>query len=437
MADLKQLARLIFHETLAAIDIPAAMQRKLLLEGSQLRCADAAIDLQSFTKIRVVAIGKAAHAMLDGLRALLPQNITFEGIASAPTPPDGPLPGIQYFVGGHPIPNADSWRAAEATLALLKECDESTLVFFLLSGGGSALSELPLDSRLTLEDVQQFYRTLVTCGAPIAAMNSVRKHFSAVKGGRLAAAARRATKITLAVTDVPAEQESALASGPTLPDPTTTADVERILSEFKMLQQFPSALRRCVEEGRISETPKEKDPAFANAYFALLLGMDDLFHPAHYSSEAKSFFTCCDNSTDDWPVEKAAESLLAQLNALQAAHPSHRVALIADGEVSSPVTGDGIGGRNSAFVLACVPNIVGRRVAVLSAGTDGIDGNSPAAGAVADGETLGRAMAAGLDPGDAFRRSDAFTFFARLNDAVITAPTGNNLRDLRILLSEP
>jgi glycerate 2-kinase len=437
MADLKHLARRIFQETLAVIDIPAVMQRKLRVERSLLHCGDISTDLHAFAKIRVVAIGKAAHAMLEGLRALLPFSVEFEGIASAPTPPDRPLRGIRYFVGGHPIPSAESWQAAEAILALLAECDETTLVFFLLSGGGSALVELPLDSRLTLEDVQHFYRTLVTCGAPIAAMNAVRKHVSAVKGGRLAAAAARATKITVAVTDVPAEQESALASGPTLPDPTTTADVHRIVAEFKMLQQFPPALRRCVEEGKINETPKENDPAFANAYFVLLLGMDDLFHPAHHASEARGFFTCCDNSSDDWPVEKAAEYLLAQLSALQAANPSRRVALIADGELSSPVTGNGIGGRNSAFVLACVQNIVGRRVAVLSAGTDGIDGNSPAAGAVADGETLGRAMAAGLNPADAFGRSDAFTFFARLDDAIVTGPTGNNLRDLRILLSEP
>ena len=437
MADLKQLARLIFHETLAAIDIPAAIQRKLRLEGSVLNCSDTVIDLQSFSKIRTVAIGKASHAMLDGLRALLPPYLRLEGVASAPTPPNRPLPGVQYFVGGHPIPNAESRAAAEAALALLKKCDEATLVFFLLSGGGSALSELPLDSRMTLEDVQQFYRTLVTCGAPIAAMNAVRKHVSAVKGGRLAAAAGRATKITLAVTDVPADQESALASGPSLPDPTTIAEVERIVSQFKMMEQFPQSLRRCMEQGKIGETPKQSDPTFTNAHFVLLLSMDDLFHPAHHASEAKGFLTCCDNSTDDWPVEKAAESLLAQLGALQAANPSRPVALIADGEISSPVTGDGIGGRNSAFVLACVPNIVGRRVAVLSAGTDGIDGNSPGAGAVADGETLGRAMAAGLDPGDAFRRSNAFTFFAQLNDAIVTGPTGNNLRDLRILLSRP
>jgi hydroxypyruvate reductase len=162
-----------------------------------------------------------------------------------------------------------------------------------------------------------------------------------------------------------------------------------------------------------------------------------LFHPAHFVSEAKGFFTCCDNSTDDWAVEKAAAYLLEQLGALQAANPSRPVALIADGEVSSPVTGDGVGGRNAAFVLACVENIVGRRVAVLSAGTDGIDGNSMAAGAVADGETLPRAMAAGLNPADAFQRSDAFTFFAGLDDVIVTGPTGNNLRDFRILLSMP
>jgi len=437
MANLKQLARLIFQETLAAIDIPAVMQRKVRVEGAVLRCGEITLDLQAFSRIRVVAIGKAAHAMLEGLRSTLPADLSFDGVASAPTAPVQPLPGIKYFVGGHPIPNAESWNSAEAILSLLAECDESTLVFFLLSGGGSALSEFPLDSRLTLEDVQQFYRTLVTCGAPIASINAVRKHFSAVKGGRLAAAAGRATKITLAVTDVPAEQESALASGPSLPDPSTIADVERIFAEFTMLQQFPRAVRRCVEEGKVSETPKEVDAAFANAYFILLLGMDDLFHPAHFASEAKGFFTCCDNSTDDWPVERAAADLLEQLSVLQAANPSRPVAIIADGEVSSPVTGNGIGGRNSAFVLACVENIAGRRVAVLSAGTDGIDGNSLAAGAVADGETFARAISVGLDPREAFRRSDAFTFFARLDDAIVTGPTGNNLRDLRILLSEP
>jgi hydroxypyruvate reductase len=437
MADLKHLARQIFLETLAAIDIPAAMERKLPREGSLLRCEEALIDLRSFTQFRVVAIGKAAHAMLDGLRLVLPRENSFDGIACTPTPPSRPVQGISYFAGGHPLPNQQSLEAAKAILTLLSGCDQKTLVFFLLSGGGSALVELPLVPGLTLEDVQQLYRVLVTCGAPIAEMNAVRKHLSAVKGGRLADAAGRATKITLAVTDVPADQESALASGPTLPDPTTIADAQRIAAEFGMREKFPTSLRKWMDAGKMPETPKPGDAAFANAHFLLLLGMDDLFHPAHHASEAKGFFTVCDNTTDDWPVQRAAEYLLAQLDALRSANPGRRVALIADGELSSPVIGNGIGGRNSAFALACVENIVARRIAVLSAGTDGIDGNSPAAGAVADGETLARALAAGLQPADAFQRSDAYTFFAQLGDAIVTGPTGNNLRDLRILLSEP
>ena len=435
--NLKHLARQIFQQTLAAIDIPAAMQRKLRREGSRLHCASAVIDLNAFDTVRVIAIGKAAHAMVDGLRSALPSNLALDGVVSSPTPPVKPARGLQYFVAGHPIPNPESWKAAEAILALLNSCHERTLVFFLLSGGGSALVELPLDPHQTLEDVQHLYRALVTCGAPIAAIGTVRRHVSAVKGGRLAAAAGCATKITLAVSDVPAGQESALASGPTLPDPTTIADVARVISEYTLQTKLPAALRRWIHAGKMPETPKHGDPAFVNAHFELLLGMDDLFHPAHHAAEGKGCVACCDNTTDDWPVEKAVDYLLAQLEEFRAAHPGRCVAVIADGEVSSPVTGDGIGGRNSAFVLACVEKIAGRRVAVLSAGTDGIDGNSPAAGAVADGETLTRARAARLDPRDAFRRSDAHTFFAQLDDAIVTGPTGNNLRDLRILIAEP
>jgi hydroxypyruvate reductase len=296
---------------------------------------------------------------------------------------------------------------------------------------------LPLERSLALEDVQQMNRTLVTCGASIEEMNALRKHVSAVKGGRLAVAASRATKLSLAVTDVPAGNESALASGPTLPDPTSVAYVAAILEKYKLLQKFPSRLRQWIENGKVPETPKFGHPCFANAHFLLLLGMDDLFHPAHHAAEAKGCVTRCDNSTDDWPVDLAAEFLLEQLENLRRDNPGRRVALIADGEVSSPVTGNGVGGRNSAFVLACVEKIVAKSIAVLSAGTDGIDGNSPAAGAVADGETLERARAIGLDPADVLRRSDAFTLFARLDEAIVTGPTGNNLRDLRILIAEP
>jgi len=437
MPPLKQLARQIFHETLAAIDIPATMQRKLQRKGAVLMFGETRIDLWNFEKLRVVAIGKAAHAMVEGLALVMTPFVRMEGVVSAPTAARKPAAGMKYFVAGHPVPNAESWKAAEAILALLKHCDEKTLVFFLLSGGGSALVELPLDPAQTLEDVQIVHRALVTCGASIEEINTIRKHISAVKGGRLAAAAHNATKVTLAVSDVPVGKESALASGPTLPDPTTVADAKRIIAEHALYDRFPPALRRWLDEGKMTETPKPDVAAFRNSHCSLLLGMDDLFHPAHHATEAKGFITCCDNTTDDWPVEEAAAFLLEQLDALRRRHAGRRVALIADGEVSSPVTGNGIGGRNSAFVLACVEKIAGKKIAVLSAGTDGIDGNSLAAGAVADGETFGRAHSLGLDPEEAFRRSDAFTFFSGLEDVIVTGPTGNNLRDLRILIAEP
>jgi glycerate 2-kinase len=441
MAELKQLARQIFHETLEAIDIPAAMQRKLWRDGAILHCGDELVmELGGFSRVCVVAIGKSAHAMVDGLAPVVAgfgggERVKFGGIVCAPTAPAAAIDGLRYFVGGHPIPNEASLLAGRAILEELQSCDERTLVFFLLSGGGSALVELPIDPAQTLEDVQGLYSALVTCGAPIADLGKVRRHFSAVKGGRLAAAAGRATKITLAVSDVPKRQEAALASGPTIPDPTTVDDAMQVIAKYELRARLPRRICEWIDAGRMSETPKSGEAAFFNAHFSLLLGMDDLFHPAHRAAEALGFITCCDNSTDDWPVADAAEYLLKQLEEFAAMHRGRRVALIADGEVSSPVTGPGIGGRNSAFVLACAERIAGRRVAVLSAGTDGIDGNSFAAGAVADGETLARATELRMNAGEFFRASDAFTFFSRLDDAVVTGPTGNNLRDLRVLLA--
>src|SRR5277367_1719871 len=439
MTDLKQIALRIFREAISAIDIPATMRRKLLVSGTSLRHGDAAVDLRKFDRVLVVALGKAARAMVDGLAAVLPAELQLQGIVVVPSGADvapKTLPGLRYFVAAHPVPDAESWKSAEAILELLKTCDARTLVFFLLSGGGSAMVELPLNAAQTLADVRQVHRALVACGAPIDAINTVRKHLSAVKGGRLAVAAGRATKITLAVSDVPVGKESALASGPTLPDPTTVEDVRRVIEEFALRDKLPASLLRWMDEGQMPETPKAGEAAFSNAHFSLLLGLDDLFHPAHHATEAKGFVACCDNATDDWPVEKAAEYLLAQLEEVRRANPGQRVAVIADGEVSSPVRGKGIGGRNAAFVLACVKKIAGKKIAVLSAGTDGVDGNSPAAGAVADGETLERGQAIGLNARYMFRESDSYSYFARLGDTIITGPTGNNLRDLRILLAD-
>jgi len=353
-----------------------------------------------------------------------------------PAAPSSLLPGWKTFLGGHPLPTAESFAAGKAILERLARCDERTLVFFLISGGGSSLVEQPLWPGVTLADFQQLNSALITCGAPIEEINVVRKHLSATKGGRLAAAAPLSTKITFAISDVPEGEESALASGPTVPDPSTMDDTERIVRKYGLLAKLPASLRGMIERLSIGETPKDGNAAFARARFEILLGERELLHAAHHCCEAEGFTCLVDTETDNWPLEKAAEHLLAQLEILKKENPRRRVAIFAGGEVSSPVTGDGIGGRNSAFVLACVPKIAGKRIAVLSAGTDGVDGNSPAAGAVADGETFSRAQTMGLDAGEFLRRCDAHGFFARIDDAIVTGPTGNNLRDLRILLAE-
>jgi hydroxypyruvate reductase len=439
MADLKQSALMIFRKTLAAIDIPLSMRRKLSRAGSHIFVNGAPFDLAAYDHICAISIGKASVAMSRGLAELLVPDFRAQGIVVAPTFPAGLPEGFRAIVAGHPVPNEGSFAAGIAIHDLLAATDYKTLVFYLLSGGGSSLVELPLDPRVTLEDMQILNRLLVTCGASINEINAVRKHLSAVKGGRLAVAAVAAMKITLAVTDVPEGQESALASGPTLPDPTTVSNACEVVHRYDLLPKLPPAIRTRFEHpASIPETPKAGDPAFdpRRSAIQILLGRHDLFHAAHHASESAEFITVCDNSTDNWPLQDSVDFLLALIQAQKRDNPGKSVAVIADGEVSSPVTGTGVGGRNLAFVLDCVNKIAGLKIAVLSAGTDGVDGSSPAAGAVADGETLAHAQTLGLDPVDFFRRSDSYTFFQRVGDTIETGPTGNNLRDLRILLAE-
>jgi len=437
MTDLKAIARGIFRETLAAIDVADSVKSALGRSGTLCRVGECEFDLCDFPRVAVIAVGKAAAPMASGMIAALPQDVSPTGLLVVPAKPWNNLPGIRTIVAGHPVPNEASFEAGSAALELLAACGKDTLVFFLLSGGGSALVEKPFFSDVTLGHMQELNRVLVTCGAPIDDINAVRKHVSAVKGGRLAAAAPEALKITLGVSDVPPGKESALASGPTLPDPTRISDALRVARQYGIAEKLSGPLRRRIEKGDLPETPKEGDRAFGRAHFHLVLGMNQMFHCAHRFAEASGCVTVCDNTTDDWPVERARDFLLEQLDRLAHQHPGKRVCVIANGEVLSKVTGDGVGGRNSAFVLACVEKIAGKPIAVLSAGTDGIDGNSPAAGAVADGTTLERARRAGMDPEDFFRRSDAYNFFSYLEDAIETGPTGNNLRDLRILICAP
>ena len=431
----KETAQRIFRNTLAAINIPSALEKHLARDGSQIQSAGGVLDLSNYSQIVAIAYGKAAFAMAQGLNDILAPEFQPDGILVVPSKPRCEIPGWKTFIGGHPLPNGESFAAGSEILACLRRCDDRTLIFFLLSGGGSSLVEQPLDSSATLDDFRKLNSALVRCGAPIEQINAIRKHLSATKGGRLAAAAPDSMKLTLAITDVPLRHESALASGPTLPDPTTVQDACNVAREYKLLDELPSSIRTVFEQNALRETPKQGDPAFTRTTFSILLGAHDLSHAAHHACEAEGYVCLFDHSTDNWPIEKATDYLLDLLDRHKRDNPGKSVAVLADGEISSPVTGDGIGGRNSAFVLACVPKIAGRKISVFSAGTDGIDGNSPAAGAIADGETQSRAHSLNLDPRDFLRRSDAYNFFERLGDVIVTGPTGNNLRDLRIFLA--
>jgi glycerate 2-kinase len=208
----KELAKRIFRETLAAIDIPSSLARTLDRSGSCIRAGKSVFDLRDFQSIVAIAFGKAAFAMADGLTQILAPDFAPEAILVTPGAPPRALAGWTNFIGGHPIPTAASFAAGRAILNRLARCDSRTLIFFLVSGGGSAMIEQPLDPAVTLEDFQALNAALVTCGAPIEEINVIRKHLSATKGGRLAAAAPNSTKLTFGVSDVPDGHDSALAS---------------------------------------------------------------------------------------------------------------------------------------------------------------------------------------------------------------------------------
>jgi len=434
---LKELAREIFLATLAEVDVHQSFERKLERRGARLRFGTESVELDAFARLWLVSFGKAAWATLDSLLGILGERYRPERgvVVSNVPPPLAPPPGFLAYHAGHPVPNANSLAAAGAILELARAADEQTLIFFLISGGGSALVESPLVAAISLEDLQALNRVLVGCGASIDDINAIRKHLSGVKGGRLAEAATRAHKITFLLSDVPEGKLATIASGPTLPDPTTLQTCYAVAERFHLLRQFPPVVRELFEKRKSRETPKAGAAAFARSQTFLLLSSHDVLHAAHRAAGAHGFHSECDMTTDDWELPRAAEFLLARMEEMQKEHSGQPVCLISGGEILCPVTGDGRGGRNQAFVLHCVEKLAGRECAVLSAGTDGIDGNSPAAGAVADGESLARAQKLGLDPEDYLRRSDSFAFFDALGDAVITGPQQNNLRDLRLLLT--
>jgi len=429
--EMRVTARHLFEHALAEASIDRAFQRHVDCDRGVLRIGEDLHDLDSYNRVLVISMGKAAHTMVNSLE--MQAGNRFEGIVASGVDPVSQVRGFRYFRGGHPMPNQESIRAAEAMLKSLNAQNAASLVIFMLSGGGSSIVEKPIDNEISLDDLIATYRVLVHSGAPIAEINAIRKHLSAVKGGRLAVAASGAQQVSLLVSDVPDNTPDALASGPTMPDSTTVADCYDIAGKHGMLERFPDSVRELFQQHALDETPKPDDLVFHRSRWWPLLSNATLLEAAEVEAQRHGFTVTIDNSCDDWDYARAADYLLERLRGLR--KKSERACLISGGEVTVKVANGGTGGRNQQFALACAAKISGEAMTVLSAGTDGIDGNNPAAGAIVDGSTLERAKARGLDPEAYLAGFNAYPFFESLGDAVITGPTGNNLRDLRVLLA--
>lgn len=445
---LRHAAREIFGEALSKVDAGDAVRRAVSRSGSGLRIVDAEFGPRDAPKkIYSVAVGKAATPMALALEERLGESLA-GGVISAP-PSDVSLSGRwRVYAGGHPLPNFESESAARDSLRLLREADdESTLFIFLVSGGGSAMLELPRDGRVTLEDLREANRVLVTCGARIGEVNAVRRALSAVKGGGLSGAATRAAQVTLIVSDTGPRRERDVASGPTLPPSCDAGEVSRIVERYGLAARLPSSVVRALAEVASVRTERAATGALRKHF--VLLDNESACEAAAQAARSRGFTAEVARDLEEQLVDEgAAESVsrLVGLHGRAGAGSVGGVCLISGGEFACPVRGDGVGGRNAETALRCAFEFEEqagrggveswpRNLLALCAGTDGVDGNSPAAGALADHTTLRRASEAGLDARKFLDESDAHTLFAHLGDAVVTGPTGTNVRDLRILLA--
>jgi hydroxypyruvate reductase len=432
--EMRIIAREIFQHALEESSIERGFSRRVHYERSILQVGDDLYDLSTFSRVFVIAFGKAAHTSLDALISRLGAGVGASGIVSAPTLPRSQIFGFRYFEGGHPLPSPESLRAADSILRALESMNARSLVIYLISGGGSSIVEKPISDAISLDDLVETYRALVHSGAPIAQINAIRKHLSAVKGGRMSMAAAPAHQLSILISDVPDNAMNSLASGPTMPDTSTCDQCYQIVEDYNLLPQLPPSVRTLFQTRELQETPKAGELGFARARWWPVLSNISAQKAAVERAALRGFAIQIDNTCDDWDYRKAADYLLDRLRELRKG--VSRVCLISGGEVTVNVNGKpGSGGRNQQFALYCAQKIQGENIAVLSAGTDGIDGSSPAAGAVVDGTTLTRAEAKGLSAEAALAAFDAYPFFDALGDTIMTGHTGTNVRDVRVLLA--
>jgi glycerate 2-kinase len=426
----------IFQYALHASRVEVAMGLRVRTDGVTLQIDGHSYLLDQYGRLVLIALGKAGGTMTRAfLRQAGREAERFEGVVVAPEGTEAPLSRFRLYGGGHPSPNVASVAAAADILETLESLTERDLVIFLISGGGSAMVEQFLAPGVSLDVLAATHKALVESGAPITAINAVRKHLSAVKGGRLANAAAPAKQMTIFVSDVPAGELDALSSGPTLPDRSTAEDVYRIAEEYGLAARVPNVVSEMLTRRTLVETPKPGDGIFARSRWSVLLDSVSLEDAAAARARELGWHVEIDNRCDDWSAERAAIYLLDRVRDLKRGRG--RVCLLSAGEVTvqAPSGTMGKGGRNQHFALLCGERIAEDEITVLSAGSDGIDGNSPAAGALVDGLSMARANAAGYTVGAALTAFDSYSLLARLGDAIMTGPTGNNLRDLRILLA--
>lgn len=394
----------------------------------------ASVDLSRYCRILVVGAGKASGAMAHALEGVLGERIS-EGLVVVKDGYAAPTGKIRLVEAGHPVPDERGLRAANEILALARSAQADDMLIVLISGGGSALTPCPAPP-ITLEEKQALTRLLLAAGASINEMNAVRKHCSLFKGGRLAQAASLAPVLSLILSDVIGDPLDVIASGPTAPDQTTYRDALEILDRFGLRAKAPGTVVEYLERGvrrEIPETPKADDPIFRQVQNRVIGNNSLVVETAVLEAEALGFRVSFVTSALSGEAREVAKEFCGL-----AADVTPPACLIAGGETTVTVKGKGMGGRCQEFALAGALSLEGmNNVLLLAAGTDGTDGPTDAAGAIADGNTITKAARRNLDARPSLESNDSHRFFSDLGDLIIIGPTNTNLLDLYLLLVGP
>lgn len=424
----------IFNAALRAADPRAAVERVLQRRGDHLLLNGQPIFDFTRGRVKVVGAGKAGAPMAQALDDILGLD-TQVGAVTVKYGHLAPTRTIELYQAGHPLPDANTLRATQSLVAILQDLTENDLVLCLFSGGGSALMEWLVDG-VTLDDLRAFTDALMRCGATIYEINTLRKHISRVKGGQLARLARHAPVVSLILSDVLGSPLDIIASGPTAPDSSTFADCLRIVDRYALRDTFPPSILNHYERGargELADTPKPNDPLF-NRVTNLIIADNQIACDAAAREAGARGYRVEILSTQ---LQGEARELGREL-ASRAKVGGGRSCWLGGGEPTVKLRGHGKGGRAQELVLAAALELDGaQEIVILSAGTDGTDGPTDAAGAMADNTTCARARALGLEARAFLNHNDAYPFFAALDDLVITGPTNTNVNDLMLALRAP